>query len=108
MKTKLISIKTEPNNSNFHALVLIGDEQYRFTFAVENSTVAGRQIQGIRGDKNFLNTFRFNQNLGVAIYQLVSQFNEGKTLELPVEIGDFYSEELEIATEAGLTISPKG
>ena len=93
MKTRVISIKTEPKNSNLSAVVLIGDEQYRFTFAVENSTVASRQIQGIRGDKNFLNTFRFNQNLGVEIYQLVSQFQEGKNLELPIEIGDFYSEE---------------
>ncbi len=93
MKTRLISLKKEAQNSSLNAVVLIGDEQYQFTFTVENSAVAGCQIQGIRGDKNFLNTFRFNQNLGVAIYQLVSQYQEGKSLELPVEIGDFYSEE---------------
>ncbi len=98
MKTRVISIKTEPKNSNLSVVVLIGNEQYRFTFAVENSTVACRQIQGIRGDKNFLNTFRFNQNLGVEIYQLVSQFQEGKNLELPVEIGDFYLEEARLAS----------
>ncbi len=66
---------------------------------VETATIADHQIQGIRGDEYFLNLFRFNQNLGVEIYKLVSQMRERNSLSLPVEIGDFYAEELELASK---------
>lgn len=99
MKTQVISIEPTSTNLSFNVVVLIGTKQHKFTLNVETATVADRQIQGIRGDEYFLNLFRFNQNLGVKIYQLVSQMNEGNSLSFPLEIGDFYAEELELASK---------
>ena len=99
MKTQVISIEPTSINLGFNVVVLIGTKQHEFTLNVETATVADRQIQGIRGDEYFLNLFRFNQNLGVKIYQLVSQMREGNSLSFPVEIGEFYAEELELASK---------
>ncbi|MFB2833496.1 hypothetical protein [Floridanema evergladense] len=99
MKTQVISIESTSRNLGFNVVVLIGTEQHEFILNVETATIADRQIQGIRGDEYFLYLFRFNQNLGVEIYKLVSQMREGKSLKFPVEIGDFYAEELELASQ---------
>lgn len=99
MKTQVISIKPASKNLGFNVVVLIGTEQHEFTLNVETSTIADRQIQGIRGDEYFLNLFRFNQNLGVEIYQLVSQMREGNSLSFPLEIGEFYAEEMELSSK---------
>ncbi|MFB2918404.1 hypothetical protein [Aerosakkonema funiforme] len=99
MKTQVISIEPTSINLGFNVVVLIGTKQHEFTLNVETATVADRQIQGIRGDEYFLNLFRFNQNLGVKIYQLVSESREGNSLSFPLEIGEFYTEELELASK---------
>lgn len=99
MKTQVISIEPTSKNLGFNVVVLIGTKQHEFTLNVETATIADRQIQGIRGDEYFLHLFRFNQNLGVEIYKLVSQMREGISLKFPVEIGDFYAEELELASQ---------
>lgn len=99
MKTQVISIKPASKNLGFNVVVLIGTERHEFTLNVETYTIANCQIQGIRGYEYFLKLFRFNQNLGVEIYQLVSQMREGNSLRFPVEIGDFYVEEMELASK---------
>ena len=99
MKTQVISIEPAVTNLSFNVIVSIGNDRHQFTLRVETNTVANQKIQGIRGDEHFLSVFRFNQNLGVEIYKLVSKAYEGQTLALPAEIGDFYTKEVELASK---------
>lgn len=92
MNTKVISIESGEKLAphQLHVTIITGNERHKFTFTVETSIVGDRQIEGVRGDEHFLSVFRFNQNLGVEIYKLVSNIYNGQMVEFPVDIGDFY------------------
>ena len=95
MNVKVISIKPT-NQSNKCLLEMhIGTDWHQFMMTAVADTIAGEKIQVIKGDKSFCDTFRFNQELGVKLYKMVSEFNRGKPVELPTEIGDFSEDEIE-------------
>lgn len=93
MKTKLISLEVDKINHRFTVEVLIGDKKETFTGSIETARIADRAIEGVKGDREFLEFFRWNQNLAVAIYQTILQAYRGENLELPREIGNFIPRE---------------
>ncbi|MBO1346858.1 MAG: hypothetical protein EBE86_005415 [Hormoscilla sp. GUM202] len=95
MKVKVISIELAPELGKFNVLGSIGSECHQWTMTVETETIADRQIQVIKGDKHFCNTFRFNQKIAIELYHILSKFNKGQPVELPVEIGEFSQVEVE-------------
>ena len=96
MNVKVLSIKPSRNSENFQVTAyIIGTERHEFTMTVETDTIAGEKINLIKGDKNFCHIFRFNQNVAIALYELVSKVNRGQSVELPAEIGNFAALEIE-------------
>jgi hypothetical protein len=100
MKTQLTSIEPGIENLQFQIVILVGTDKYRFTMTVETFRVGDRQIEGVRGDEDFLNFFKFNQNLGLEIYKLVLNTYNGQIVPLPIDIGNFDLEELRLHSAA--------
>jgi len=73
----------------------IGADWYEFLMTVVTDTIAGEKIKIIKGDKSFCQTFRFNQELAVKLYKMVSEFNQGQIIKLPTEIGIFVNSNIE-------------
>lgn len=94
MNVKVLSIERR-DSEKFQATACIGTEQHEFTMTVETDTIAGEKINLIKGDKHFCHIFRFNQNIAVALYELVSKVNRGQSVKLPAEIGNFTALEIE-------------
>ncbi|NEP83036.1 MAG: hypothetical protein F6K39_35795 [Okeania sp. SIO3B3] len=95
MNVKVISIKPTNESKKFLLEMLIGKDSHQFLMTAVTDTIAGEKIQVIKGDKSFGQTFRFNQELAVKLYKMVSEFNRGQFVKLPVEIGDFSKNEIE-------------
>ena len=74
----VISIELAPDKGKFNVLGSIGSECHRPLMTVETETIADRQIQVIKGDKHFCNTFRFNHKIAIELYDLLSKFNNGQ------------------------------
>ena len=96
MNVTVFSIQPSSTNSEkIHVAASIGTKQHQFTMTVETNTIAGAKIPVIKGDKHFCETFRFNQNVAIALYKLVSKVNQGQSLELPLQLENFASQEVE-------------
>ena len=98
MRAQVISIEPTSQSSQFQVAVAIANEKHLFTLTVETLAVASEKIQGIKGDRHFLEVFRFNQNLALEIHKLVLRVHNGETANLPADIGDFYPKEAELAS----------
>jgi len=98
MKVRVMLIEPSSNPKAFNLIVLIGKDQYNFTVTVETDKIAEREIQITNGDDFFGETFQFNQIVGVEICKLVSKIYNHQVVELPADVGEFYSEELESAS----------
>ncbi len=95
MKVQVLNIKPSDRQRIFNVIVLIGTTKHQFPITIEIDTIANQEIQIINGDENFSETFRFNQGIATDICKLVAQIYNHKSVELPLEIGEFYSEKLE-------------
>lgn len=96
MNVKVLSIQPSNNLENrFHLTASIGTERHQFTMTAETDTIAGEEIKLIKGDKHFCQTFKFNQDLAISLYELVSKVNRGEPVELPAEIENFTYREVE-------------
>ena len=94
MNVTVFSIQPSSTNSeNFHVAASIGTEQHQFTMTVETNTIAGEKIPVIKGDKHFCQMFRFNQDVAIALYKLVSKVNQGQSVELPLQLENAASQE---------------
>lgn len=97
MNVKVLSIKPAKELRNFQVTVLIGEDKYQFTMAVELDTIANQEIQIINSDENFLKTFQFHQGLAADISKLVFQIYNNQFVSLPADIGEFYLGEIKPA-----------
>jgi exopolysaccharide biosynthesis predicted pyruvyltransferase EpsI len=96
MKVQILTIKPNEIPRIFDVVVLIGTKQHQFPIKIELDTIADQEIQIINGDAKFSETFRYNQAIASDIYKIVSQFYNYQSVNLPQEIGEFYSEQLEL------------
>jgi hypothetical protein len=95
MNVQLLSIKSTTQPRLYLIEVLIAGLLHQFNVTVESCTVANQEIQVINGDDQFSNIFRFNQIIASEICQVVAKFHNHQTIDLPLEIGEFYSNKLE-------------
>ncbi|MFB2920042.1 hypothetical protein [Aerosakkonema funiforme] len=98
MNVRVMLIEPSTNPKAFNVVVLIGKSDYTFTITVETDKIAEQEIQITNGDDFFCQTFQFNQIVGVEICKLVSKIYNHQVVKLPVDVGEFYSEELESAS----------
>ncbi|OCQ91106.1 hypothetical protein BCD67_22050 [Oscillatoriales cyanobacterium USR001] len=89
MNIKVLSIEPANELGTFNMIVLLDREQHHFTMTAETATASGQTLPLIKGDRHFCKTFRWNQEANVKLYKLLSQFNQGDSIEFPISIGDF-------------------
>lgn len=95
MNVTVLSLESAAEIGKFKVIVLIGTEQYQFTMTREENLIDGTKIPLIKGDKNFGHIFRYNQEVAVNLYKLVSQFIHNQKIEFPAQIGYFSKREIE-------------
>lgn len=93
MNIQLVAIKSTQEKETFNVVVLIGEEQHKFTMKVKSFTVANQEIQVTNGDDNFSKIFRFNQIVASDICKLVSKVYNNQAVKLPADMG-LYSGEI--------------
>jgi hypothetical protein len=98
MKAKILSIESDKKEKQFQVIVLIGNKKHQFTLTVEIFTVANHTIESVRGNYNFLEVFRFTQNLAVEIYNIVLKVYHNQQIDLPIELGNFCVEEFNLVS----------
>jgi hypothetical protein len=96
MNVQLLSINSNTQPRLYQIEVLIEGLLHQFNVTVESYTVANREIQVTNGDNKFSEIFKFNQIIAGNICQLVAQFHNHQSVELPQEIGEFYSDKSEL------------
>ena len=95
MNIKVLSIEPASELGTFNMIVLLDRDRHQFTMTAETATASGQTIPLIKGDSHFCKTFRWNQEASVKLYKLVSQFNQGDSLEFPINLGNFEFIEIE-------------
>jgi hypothetical protein len=95
MNIKVLSIEPANELGTFNMIVLLDQEQHQFTMTAETAKASGQTLPLIKGDRHFCKTFRWNQEASVKLYQLLSQFNQGYSIQFPINIGDFEFIEIE-------------
>ena len=92
MKVKVFSIEPTSEKGRFQVTLLIGQGQHKFAMTVESFLVGDRELQVTNGDRDFRETFKFNQIVATDISKLVSKVRNGEVVKLPIDVGEFNSE----------------
>ncbi|HIK09203.1 MAG TPA: hypothetical protein IGS52_02870 [Oscillatoriaceae cyanobacterium M33_DOE_052] len=96
MEASVREIKPIANN-HFAVIILIDEMTSQFEFTVEKEV--GEPMAVISGNREFCQTFKFNQHIAVEVSKLVSKIYRGAHIEFPVYVGDFASPEEAIAQQ---------
>lgn len=107
MKTQVLKIEPNTDTNFLKVCMSIGDKQQQFTFSRQFDQIANRQLQIINYDKNFGETFKYNQHIIGEVMSLVRKFFKGDNLALPQEIGDFGTPEEALALQKPFNQSSK-
>jgi hypothetical protein len=89
MKTQVLTIKPQPDVNSLEVSMAIGECQHQFTFSREFDQIGDRQLQIITYNRDFGETFKYNQHIVAEVTNLVRQFYKGEEVKLPQEVGDF-------------------
>lgn len=99
MKTQVLKIQPNTDTNLLKVCISIADKQHHFTFSRQFNQIANHQLQIINYDKNFGDTFKYNQHIIDEVISLVRKFFKGDDLTLPQEIGDFGTPEEALALQ---------
>lgn len=99
MNAKILTVKLAPDGDSLEVWMSIGEKQRQFTFSRKFDSFANRQLQIITYDREFGETFKFNQHIIGEVLNLVRQFYQGENLELPASVGDFGTPEEALALQ---------
>jgi hypothetical protein len=97
MKTKVLSIDSIQGTQDFRVLICVGNDQQEFIFTVDTSPNDPFIVVG--GDRQFGQLFRFNQHLAAQVGELVADVYYQKAVDLPLEVGYFFTPEEAIAEQ---------
>ncbi len=98
MKTIVLAIEPISDSDSLKIWLSIGSEQHSATFSRKFDDFGGHQLQIITYNKEFGETFKFNQQIIGEVMNLVKQVYRGETVELPAEVGDFGPPESALGT----------
>jgi len=97
MNTKVLSVQSIQGTQDFRVLMSVGNDRQEFIFTVETSTQEPFVVVG--GDRRFCQFFRFNQHISVKVGQLVGDVYYKKAVDIPMEVGQFFTPEEAIAQQ---------
>ena len=89
MKTQVLKIQQNADTNSLKVCMSIGDERHEFKFSRQFDQIANRQLHIINYDKNFGDTFKYNQHIIGEVMSLVRKFFQGNKPNLPQNVGDF-------------------
>lgn len=89
MRTQILQIQPGNDVNSLKAYMLIGNEQYEFTFSRKFDTIANKQLQLINHDISFGEVFKYNHHIVDEVMNIVRKFFEGENPTLPQDVGDF-------------------
>jgi hypothetical protein len=92
MTVKVLSIEPTPEKGRLQVILLIGQQRHKFAMTVESFLVGDRELQVTNGDRDFRETFKFNQIVAIDISKLVSKVYNGEVVKLPTDVGELNSE----------------
>ncbi len=97
MNTLVLSIQSIQGTQDFRVLMSVGNDQQEFIFTVETSPRDPFVVVG--GDRRFGQYFRFNQHIAAKVGQLVADVYYEKAVDVPMEVGYFFTPEEAIAQQ---------
>lgn len=97
MNASVLSIQPGGGTNEFNVLVLIDGDRHQFNFTVEQPNLEPFVVIG--GDIHFCKFFRFNQHISAKVGDLVNEVYRGNIVNLPVDVGNFYTPEEAIALQ---------
>ncbi len=89
MKTLVNAIEPINDSDSLKVWLSIDSKQLEATFSRKFDDFGQHQLQIITYDKQFGETFKFNQQIIESVMKLVKQVYGGERVELPVNVGDF-------------------
>ena len=99
MKTQVLKIQPISENDNLEIWIAIGNQQQKFTFSRNFEQIGDNKIAIITYNHEFGEIFKFNQHLMTEVINLIKQYYQGETINLPQEIGDFGDAEIALALQ---------
>ncbi len=98
MKTLVNAIEPINDSDSLKVWLSIDSKQLEATFSRKIDNFGQHQLQIITYDKEFGETFKFNQQIIGAVMKLVKQVYGGERVELPANVGDFGTAESALET----------
>jgi hypothetical protein len=99
MKTQVLNIQPNADTNSLKVFMSVGDEQHQFTFSRHFDQIGNHQVKIITPDRQFGDTFKFNQHINNEVIKIVRQFFKGDKLILPHNVGDFGTPEKALALQ---------
>lgn len=98
MKTLVNAIEPMNDSDSLRVWLSIDSKQLEATFYRQFDEFGQHQLQIITYDKEFGETFKFNQQIIESVMKLVKQVYGGERVELPANVGDFGTAESALET----------
>ncbi len=89
MKTLVNAIEPINDSDSLKVWLSIDSKKLEATFSRKFDDFGQHQLQIITYDKEFGETFKFNQQIIGAVILLVKQVYAGERVDLPAKVGDF-------------------
>ncbi|NJK69225.1 MAG: hypothetical protein HC941_24315, partial [Microcoleus sp. SU_5_3] len=79
MNVKILAVESGKEPDSLDVLLSIGEDKKSFKFLREFDVIGGHQIQTIKHEDKFWETFKFNQHIVFKVTELVWGNTEGKS-----------------------------
>ena len=99
MKTQIKTIEPISNSDSLNVVLLMDQKQHSFTFSRQFDQIGNKELQIITYDREFGETFKFNQHISGEVMNLVKRVYRGESVELPKEVGEFGTETEALASQ---------
>lgn len=93
MTVKLVAIKPGVETNCWDVVLDIANQLVEFSFVRQSIAIGQRMGWVLTGEPRFYEMFQFNQHITAQVNLLLRQVIQGQALELPLELGVFYTPE---------------
>jgi hypothetical protein len=93
MNVTVLTIKPGTTENSWDVLLAIAERLQSFSFARESVQIGASKGWALTAETDFSERFRFNQHISQRVYELVREAMQGKTVALPLLVGQLYTAE---------------
>jgi hypothetical protein len=93
MNVQVLEIRPGSDANSWNVWLAMPNQHLCFCFVCETVSVGKYQGWSLTAEPRFYQTFQFNQHITRRVNQLVQQVIQGDSVDLPVNVGHFYSPE---------------